>query len=52
MSLTSVVIFSTPSYKDMFNLLMILIRREYVYISFDVSNDTFDINSRTLGSVC
>lgn len=41
------------SYKDIFNLLMIPIRREYVYISFDVFNDTFDINSRTLeGSVC
>lgn len=48
----SAVIFSLP-YKDILNLLMIPIRREYVYIFFDVSSDTFDINSRTLeGSVC
>lgn len=44
---------TNSSHKDTFNLLMIPIRREYVYLSFDVSNDTFDINSRTLeGSVC
>lgn len=42
----------SSSYKATFNLLMIPIRREYVYISFDVSHDTLDINYRTLeGSV-